>query len=157
MGLAQTQRIGLDHASIGGFALGLVTGENHMSGFFAQDLGKDHIRRGHADTGVDHEQTDIGHIHGTLGQAAHPALEAVVGDLFQTGRVDHGKAQVGQFGRPFAQIAGHAGLVVDQRKAFADKAVEQRGFPDIGTAHDGKGKGHNSGSGPRLGQFRHAP
>ena len=110
----------------------------------AQDVGKDLIRRGDAHPPVDQEQADIGHVHRPLGQAAHPALQAVVRDLLQTRRVDHGKAHVEQPGVALAQVAGHAGLVIDQRQLAPDKAVEQGGLAHIGAAHDGEGETHLS-------------
>jgi hypothetical protein len=43
---------------------------------------------------------------------------------------------------PFAQVAGHARLVIDQRQPLADKAVEQGGLADIRPPDNGEGKAH---------------
>jgi hypothetical protein len=88
------------------------------------------------------EQAYIGHIHGAFRQAAHASLQAVIGDFLQARSVDHGESQVPQTRRALAQVAGHTGLVIDQRKAFAHKAVKQCRFAHIGAADDGKGQGH---------------
>jgi hypothetical protein len=80
--LAQTQRIGLQRAGLAGAALGLVGGQDDMLGPLAQDVGEIFIRRRHADAGVDDEQADIGLVHRAFGQAAHPALQAVIGRPF---------------------------------------------------------------------------
>ena len=141
---AKAKAVGLDHTGVGGFALCLVGGQNDMGGFLAQDIGKDQIRRRDTHAGVDHEQADVRHIHGTFGQAAHPALQTVVGDFFKSGGIHHSESQVGKPRRAFAQIARHTGLIIDQRQLFTDKTVEQRGFPDVGTAHNGEGERHGT-------------
>ena len=140
--LAQPQFPGLDHAGIGGGAFGLVGGEDHVGGAFAQDFGKDPVGGRQPGAGVDDEEADVGHVHRAFGQLAHPALQAFVGGLFQTGGVDHGEAQIAQPGLALAQVAGHAGLVVDQRQPLADEPVEQGGLAHVGASDDGEGQGH---------------
>ena len=141
---AQPQRPGFDHTGIRRRTLALVGGQDHMRRTFAQDLGKHHVHRSHPGAGIDHEQADIGHVHRPFRQAAHPALKAVVGRIFQPRRVDHGKAQIAQPRLALAQIARHAGLVVDQRQLLADKTVEQGGFAHIGPPHNGERETHGS-------------
>ena len=143
-GFAQPKAIRLDHTGVGGFALGLIGSKNDMRGFLAQDVGKDQIGRRNPDAGVDHEQADICHIDSTFGQTAHAPLQTVVGDFFKSGGVYNCESQVGKPRRPFAQIARHTGLIIDQRQFFTDKTVEQRGFPNVGTAHNGEGEGHGT-------------
>ena len=140
--LSQAQAPGLHRAGFACPAFGLVGGDDHVFRTLAKDIGEIFVRCRHADARVDHEQADIGLVHGTLGQAAHPALQAVVLGHFQAGAVDHDKAQVAQPGRAFAQVAGDAGLVIDQGQALADKAVEQGRFADIGPTDDGECECH---------------
>ena len=142
--VAQTQRIGLQRAGIACLAFGFVHADDDAGILLAQDFGKDLIGGGDTDPAVDQEQTDIGHVDRTFGQTAHPALKAVVGDIFQPCRVDHGKAQIENPGVAFAQVAGDAGLVIDQRHLAPDKAVEQGGFADVGTSDNGQGKAHHA-------------
>ena len=145
--LAQAQFERFQQARLAGIALGLVGGKDHPRRRLAQDLREDPVGRRHPGAGVDQEQRDVGQPHRPLGQPPHPALQAVVGHLLQPGGVDHGERQVAQPRLALAQVAGHPGLIVDQRQPAADKAVEQRRLADIGAADDGKGKGHLSGSG----------
>jgi hypothetical protein len=139
---AQTKAPALQRTGIACFAFGLVDPKDHPCGFLAQNVSKGFVRRRNPHPTIDQEQAHIGHVDGALGQAAHAALKAVVGHLFQTRRVDHGKAQVEQLGIAFAQIARHAGLVIDQRQFAPHKAVEKGRFAHIGAAHDSEGKAH---------------
>jgi hypothetical protein len=113
-----------------------------MGVFLAQDIGKDPVGRGDAGACINDEKADVGHFDRPFGQPPHPALQAVVGHILQPGAVDHGKAQIAKAGIAFAQVAGHAGRVVDQRKLSADQPVEQGRFADIRSADDGKRKAH---------------
>ncbi len=140
--LAQSQPVGFDHAGIGGASLGLVRGEDHVGGTLAQDAGEELVIRGDPGAGVDHEETDVGHVHRPLGEPPHPALQAVVGGILEAGGVDHGEAQVAQPRLAFAQVAGHARLVVDKGQPFAHEAVEERRFADVGSPDNGEGEGH---------------
>ena len=142
--LAQTQRPAFQRSGIARAALGLVDPQDHPGAFLAQDIGKHFVGWRDTDPPVDQEQTDIGHLNGALGQAAHPALQAVIGDVFQTRGVDHGKAQIKDLAVAFAQIARHPRLIIDQRQFAPDKAVEQSGFAHIRAANNGKGKAHIS-------------
>ena len=108
-----------------------------------QDVGENLVSRGDAGARVDHEHAHVDHLDRALGQAAHAALQAVIGDVFQPRRVDHREPDVAQLGLALAQVPRDARLIVDQRQAFADQAVEQCGFADIGAAHKGKGEAHH--------------
>jgi len=141
-GLAQPQPPGLDHPGIGGRALGLVRRKDHVIRPLAQNLGENLIHRRHPGARVDHEEADIGHLDRALGQPPHPAFKAVIGGILQPRRVDHRKAQIAQPRVALAQVAGHTGLVIDQRQALAHKAVEERGLAHIGAAHDGESERH---------------
>ena len=103
-----------------------------------QYISKDFVRWGDTCAGVNHEQADVRHIDCALGQAAHAALQAVVGGLFQTGRVDHGEPQGAQPRFAFTQVAGHAGLVINQRQPFSHEPVKQGGLAHIRAANDGE-------------------
>ena len=54
-----------------------------------------------------------------LCQTAHAPLKRIVSGIFQSGRVNHGKAQIAQTRLTLAKIAGHAGLIVDFPARFA--------------------------------------
>ena len=142
--LAQTQGIGLQSARVACLALGLVDAQDHPRRFLAQDLGKNLVRRCHPHAAINQEEADIGHIHRAFGQAPHPALKAVVGDLLKPRRVNHGEAQVKKLGIPLAQIACHAGLVIHQCQLAAHKPIEQGRFSHIGAAYDGQRKAHDA-------------
>ena len=69
----------------------------------------------------------------------------VVGHLLEARGVDDGEAQRAEPAGALAQVAGHAGLVVDERQPPPDEAVEERRLADVGTADDGEGEGHAAG------------
>ena len=140
--LAQAQRPALDRAGLAGPPLGLVGDKDDVAGAPAQDVGEVFVGRGDARAGVDHEQADIGLIDRAFGQAAHPALQAVILGHLEPGRIDHHKAQIAQPPGPFAQVARDAGPVIDQREALAHQPVEQGGLADIRPPDDGEGKAH---------------
>ena len=122
--VTKPKAIRFDHTGIGGFAFGFVGCQNDMSRFFAQDISKHQIRRGHADPGIDHEQADICHIHSAFGQTAHAALKAVIRHFFKPSGVNHRETQVCQACCAFAQVACYTRLIINQCQLFADKAVE---------------------------------
>ena len=122
--LSQTEVISLDHTGIRSFAFGFVRRKNNMRRFLAQNVGKDQIRGGHPHACIDHEQTDVCHIHRAFGQTAHPALKAVIRHFFQPCGVNNGETQIRQPRSAFAQVACHTGLIINQSQLFADKAVE---------------------------------
>ena len=140
--LAKAKAPGVDHPDLARAALGLVDAQDHPGALAPQDIGEDLIRGGEAHASVDQEQRDIGHIDRTLGQSPHPALQAVVSNLFQAGGVDHGEPQIEQPGIALAQIPGNTGLVIDQSQLPANQPVEQRGLAHVGSSDDGEGKGH---------------
>ena len=71
---------------------------------------------------------------------AHPARKRVRILILKPRRVDHPEVEPEQLGVALAPVASHAGPVVDQRQALADKAVEQRGLADVGPADDRDGR-----------------
>ena len=92
---------------------------------FTQNIRKHQIRWGYSDARIHHEQANVSHIDSAFGQAAHPALQTVVCDVFQPGRVNNCKTQICQTRSTLAQIACDTGLIVDQRQTLANQAVEQ--------------------------------
>ena len=141
-GLAQAKGIGLHGPRLSGAALGLVGGDDDVLGAAAQDLGEILVGRGDADARVDDEQADVGLVNGAFGQAAHASLKAVILGHLQARAVDDDKAQVAKAARALADVAGHAGLVIDQRKFLANQTVEQGGLAHIGPPDDRKGECH---------------
>ena len=76
--------------------------------------------------------------------APHPARQAGVGRLLETGGVETVKRSGPSRAVALAPVARHAGLVVDQRQPPADEPVEQRRLADVGPADDGDGEGHGA-------------
>jgi hypothetical protein len=140
--LAQAQLPGLDQAGLRRLPLGLVGGEDHGAAGAAQDVGEDPVIGGDTRARVDQEEARVGHLHRAFAEAAHAALQAVVGGILQPGGVDHGEAQGAQPRLALAQVAGHAGLVVDQREFPADEPVEQGRLAHVGASDDGEGEAH---------------
>jgi hypothetical protein len=141
-GLAQSQFPRLDQARVGGRALRLVGGKDHRAARAAQDLGKQAVVRRDPGARVDQEEARVGHLHRAFAQAAHAALKAVVGGILKPGSVEDVETQVAQPRLALAQVARHAGLIVDKREFAPDKPVEEGRFAHIGAAYDGEGKAH---------------
>src|SRR3546814_8794760 len=59
-----------------------------------------------------------------------------------TGVVDDGEIDAQQVRLPLPPVAGHAGLVVDQRQLLADEPVEKGVLAYIGASDDGNGGQH---------------
>ena len=129
--LAEAELPGLEQPGLRRAALGLVGDEDHPPRPLAQQLGERAVDRGDAGAGVDQEQADVGGVHRPLGQRPHPAGQAGVGRLLEPGGVDDGEAQRPEPARALAQVAGDAGLVVDQRQPPADQPVEERRLADV--------------------------
>ena len=91
---------------------------------FAQNLCKNFIDRCHAHTGVNHEQTDIRHINRAFRQTAHAALQTVVCCILKPRGINHGEAQIPKACFAFAQVTGHARLIINQRQPFSNKTVK---------------------------------
>ena len=108
----------------------------------AQAVGEDAVQRGHALARVHHEQDQFGVFQRGLGLLAHPSLEAFVGDVLVAGGVDQRQVHVANHAVRIAAVAGHAGAIIDQRQALADKAVEQGRLAHIGAADDGDLQSH---------------
>jgi hypothetical protein len=140
--LAEAEAPGLGDAGGAGLSLGLVGGEDHLARAPAQDVGEDLVRRRHARTRVDQEEAGVGLRHRALGQPTHAARQALVGGILQPGGVEHREAERADPPLALAQVAGDAGLIVDEREAPADEAVEQGGLAHVGAPHDGEAETH---------------
>ena len=71
------------------------------------------------------------------------AVERSLRAFVESRRVDHGETEIAEPGFALAPVAGDAWRVVDQRQLLSDQTVEQRRFPDIGSADNGNRKGHD--------------
>ena len=94
------------------------------------------VHRHQARSRVDHEQRDCRAGQCRLGLRAHPPRQGCDILVFPPGGVDDGKFQPQQLGIAQAAIAGHPGLIVDEREFFTHQPVEQGGFADVGSADD---------------------
>ncbi len=144
--IAEPDPIGLHHARLGRAPLGLVRTEDDRRARAAQDIGKELVGRRQPDPRVNQEEAGISHAHGAFGQPPHPALQAVIRGLLQPGSIDHGEIQPAKTRLALTQVARHAGLIIDQRKALAHQPVEQGGFPDIRSPDNGQHKAHRPNS-----------
>ena len=140
--VAKTERPRIINAEIGGAALGLVAQQNDRFTGAAHELREIGIGRRHPHLRVDHEEDAIGQLYRHLGLGAHAAGERFNIALFKACGVNDREIQIGNFRRAFATIARNAGLVIDQRKFFADEPVEKRRLAYIRTADDGDGERH---------------
>ena len=64
--------------------------------------------------------------------------------MFQAGRIDHLEGKIAEPALPFPPIAGHARLIVDEREAAPNEAVEKGRFADIGPTDNGDGERHDA-------------
>ena len=141
-GIAQAQRIGVEHAGLAHASLGLVGGEDDGLVGAAHEIGEIFVVRRHADARIDHEEDGVGLLHRGFRLPAHAPDERAVGALLEAGRVDDGEGEIGELRLPLAPVARDARAVVDERELLADEPVEQRRFADIGPADDGEREGH---------------
>ena len=137
--LTEAELIGLHPPGLAGVALGLVGGDDHRRILAAQPARNLFVERGQPLSPVDHEQCDIGFAHRRLGLRAHPPGQAGGVVILEPGGIHHPEFEPEQLALALAPVAGHAGAIIDQRQALADKAIEQRRFADVRAADDGDG------------------
>ena len=140
--LAQPQAERLAQPGDGGAALAFVGDQDDRRLGLAQAPCEMLVQRRDAGARVDQQQRHVGFLDRRLGLLAHARFEGFVERLFQPGGVDHGEIEIAQMRRAEPPVAGHPGLIVDQRKLLADQPVEQGRFADIGPADDGDGQAH---------------
>jgi len=142
--LAQTKRIGFDRSRFGGAAFNLVGDDDDRRGFGPKPTPDFLIKGSETLARVDQQQGRVGVAHGRFGLRTHPAGQSMRFLVFEPGCVDDAKVKAKQVRIAFTPVASHARLVIDERKALADKPVEERRFADVGTADDRNGReGHD--------------
>ena len=96
-----------------------------------------HIGRRHARAAVDDEHDDTSLCNGAQALLAHAALKLRFAFDLEAAGVDHGELPPGPFRVREQPVAGHPGLVVHERLAASDDAVEERRLADVRPADDG--------------------
>ena len=134
--LAQPQPVGLGQAVLPRAALALVGDQDHLGGALAQPVREGFVERQDAGAGVDQEQHDVGGFDSALGEAPHARFQHLAACGFPAGGVEQREGEIAELRRCFADVARHAGLVVDQRMTTPDQPVEQSRFANVGPADD---------------------
>ncbi len=140
--LAETQTVRLAHAAAALAAFRLVGQKDDGLVHLAQAIGEDAVQRRHAFARVHHEHDQVRVLDRRLGLLAHPGFQAFVGDVLIPCGVDQGQIHVADHAVGVAAVTGHAGAIIDQRKALADEAIEQCRLAHIGAADDGDLQSH---------------
>ncbi len=122
-----------------GAALGLVGDHHHRSGFDPQPAADLFVERSHALARVDQQDRHVRVTHRRFGLPPHPPREGRRGFVLEAGGVDQPEIEAKQPRLGLAPVAGHPGLIVDQREALPDQPIEQGRFPDVGPADDRDG------------------
>ena len=94
--LAETEVPGFQSPGVAHAALGLVGDHDHRLVRAAQHLGEELVECDHTVPGVDDEEHDLGLGDSQLGLAAHPRLQALVGDVLEAGGVDEHQVEIAQ-------------------------------------------------------------
>ena len=141
--LAEPKLVGFEHAGPSCPALALVGDHDGGLARSAHEIGKNSIFRHRACARIDQEQYRIGGGKRGLGLLLHARGQAFGRGLLEARRVDHGEVEIAEPRAALPPIAGDAGAVIDQCKAFADEAVEQRRLADIRPADNGDREAHD--------------
>src|SRR5439155_5360576 len=94
------------------------------------------LARKDAGLGVDAEHDDVGLFDRRLGLATDARLD-LAGAVVEATGVDQRELTTAPLDRRVDAIPRRAGLVLDDRHALADEAIEEGGLADIGTADHG--------------------
>ena len=129
----------------------LVDRQKHGLPAADQQAGQLEIGRGEFGAAIDYENDGVGLFERYLCLAkdfrGHEVL--VIGEN-ATG-IDNAQSTPAPFGLAVEPVPGDAGLVADNRSSGADDAVEERGFADVGAAHDGdRGNSRRDAVGHRV-------
>ena len=95
------------------------------------------VKGNHTRARVDHEQRNICAFHRRLGLLAHSSGECLRVFILKARRINNAERHPEQVGVAFAAVAGYPRPVIDKRKLFANQAVEQGRFTNIGPPDDG--------------------
>jgi len=126
----------------------LVDGDQDGFAGASEVLGHLPVEWGHPFLDIRHQNDGVGRFQGKTHLLGRRPDHDVVGLLTphqaKSARVDQRERTPAPLGLGRDPVAGHARLIVDDRDAASDDAVEQSGLADIGTSDDGD-------------QTRHAP
>ena len=146
LGEAEFAEFASAKAAAGG--VGLIADEDDGFAGFAEDAGEFGVDGGDAFGDVDDEEEEVGDFEGDGGFGLDLGGEDVVGigaDAAGVHDFEDGGAAAAFGGDA---VAGDAGHVMDDGDVFSGEAVEEGGFPDVGTSDDGDGFRHSGeGSG----------
>ncbi len=123
-------------------AFGLVGDQHHGLALLADAVGELPVDGGDAGAGIDHEEDQIGIVHGAFGLGAHARFERILARLIEARRVEHPEFEIADAAFALAAVAGDPGLVIDKRDLAPHQAVKKRGLANVGAAKNGDGGGH---------------
>src|SRR5581483_4726136 len=142
--LSQAELIELDGAEKLVLIVSLVGYEDHGFGGAPQPFGHVCVGLAHAGARIDHENDDVGLIHGLLGLLFDHGRKVVGVVGSDTARIDDRERSPRPFGLTVDAIARGTGHILDDGLTLADQAVEQRRLADVRPADDGYDRLHRS-------------
>ena len=137
IGLVPTEGMELGGLDLALLVVGLVDRDDHRRRGAAQQLGRLEIGGRHADRGIDDEHDHVGLGDGQPCLLLDTQLDRVVGIDLEPARVDQHEPAAVPFRVAVQPVPGRPGAVLDDRRARADDAVEQRALADVRPADDG--------------------
>ena len=131
MRIAETELDERPDLALAAVVVGLVGDEQHGTVGALQDPTDLGVFLGDADGDVDHHEHDIGFLDRALGLVAHLLRQRFVGGDPAAG-VDHPEGAAVPLRDEFLAVAGDPGLLLHDRFAAADEAVDERGLAHVG-------------------------
>ena len=142
-GFTETKAVGAIDLYFVVVEIGFVDDEQDVALGLAEHLRDALIETGNTLETVDHKENQISRGDGEIDlffRELNKLGRGFTADEAKTAGVEQRVCALGDFRRN--DVAGDAGLVVDDGNAFTRQAVEEATFADIGSADDGNGTGH---------------
>ncbi len=152
---AEPQGVKLGFGKGGVEALGLVDRQHHGQPRAAQACGDELVSRCEPGARIHHEQCQVRLCQGPPSLLCDE-VRHFVGFLAHTPGVDDHERALSAARDPDAAVAGEAPFVRDQGVPGTRQAVEQGGFPDVGTPHDGDDRQHGMSAAVKSGAWRYS-
>ena len=142
--VSEPERIELRGLRLAPPGVGLVRREHHRLTAAAEAVGDVVLDGDDPGLRVDDEEHDVGLVDRGLRLAAHGVLEILGGfsggprppRIDEAAGVDERELAAAPLRRRVEAVARRSGLVLDDRDAVADEAVEERRLPDVGSPDD---------------------
>ena len=138
VGVAQPQVI--EFVKIGGNitqAVALVDAQNHRLAAFLQHMGNIGVIGGHTAFQVHHKDDHIGGVNGDLCLHPHFGKQHIIGLRLYAAGIHQHKFPSAPFAGGVNAVTGHTGGVLHDGEPLPGELIEQGGFTDIRTPHDG--------------------